>query len=67
MLDYDLLKLLGVLSIAVVWWVAVWGICDKCIGVLQKHTILTEMSIYGIMIIGVYIILSLNPEMIQHL
>jgi hypothetical protein len=67
MINYDLLKLLGVLSIAVVWWVAVWGICDHCIALLKKYTVLTDIAIYCILIVLVYAALRFNPEIIQHL
>ncbi len=66
MINYDLLKLLGILTVAVIWWVAIWGICDHCIALLKKHTILTEMSIYLIILISVYAILTYNPDMLQH-
>ena len=67
MLDYTLIKILGVVSLIQVWWVAVWGVCYMGINYLIKHTMLTELWVYTIMLIVIYVFLFMNPELVKHL
>lgn len=64
---YHLLKVLAVVSILQVWWVAVWGVCYMGINYLTKHTVLTEFWVYLLILIGVYFVLFANPKLVRHI
>ncbi len=67
MVDYALLRVLGIVSLLQIWWVAVWGVCYMGIDYLTRHTILTEFWIYLVMLLCVYVILGANPELVKYL
>jgi hypothetical protein len=66
MIQFELIKVLGVVSLLQVWWVAIWGVCYMGINYITKHTVLTEFWIYVAMLLTVYIFLFTNPELIKH-
>lgn len=66
MWDLSLLKILGVVSLLQVWWVAVWGVCYMGIDYLTKHTVLTEFWVYVSMLAAIYLFLFTNPELVKH-
>jgi len=66
MINYSLLKVLGVVSLIQLWWVAIWGVCYMGINYLTKHTVVTEFWIYVAMLVVIYIFLYVNPELVKH-
>lgn len=66
MIELELIKVLGVVSLLQVWWVAIWGVCYMGINYLTKHMVLTEFGVYIIMLLIIYIFLFTHPELIKH-
>jgi hypothetical protein len=66
MIDLGLFKILGVVSILQIWWVAIWGVCYMGIEYLTKHTVLTEFWIYVAMLLTVYLFIFTNPRLVKH-
>lgn len=66
MIDWSLAKILGVVSLLQVWWVAVWGVCYMGIDYLTKHTVLTEFWVYVAMLLTIYVFLFMNPDLVKH-
>ena len=55
--------LLVFITLVILWWIAVWGLFD----ILILHLTRGEKAvIYIIMVIGIVILLHLNPELLQH-
>lgn len=67
MIELELIKVLGVVSLLQVWWVAIWGVCYMGINYLTKYTVLTEFGVYIIMLLIIYIFLFTHPELIKHI
>jgi hypothetical protein len=67
MIDWSLAKILGVVSLLQIWWVAVWGVCYMGIDYATKHTVLTEFWIYVAMLLAVYVYLFTNPELVKYI
>jgi hypothetical protein len=67
MVDYALLRVLGIVSLLQIWWVAVWGVCYMGIDYLTRHTVLTEFWIYFGMLLCVYVVLGANPKLVKYL
>ena len=66
MWDWSLLKILGVVSLLQIWWVAVWGVCYMGIDYLTKHTVVTEFWVYVSMLVLIYLFLFANPDLVKH-
>jgi hypothetical protein len=67
MWDWSLVKILGIITILQLWWVAVWGVCYMGIEYMTKNKLLTEFWIYMCMLLIIYFILYMNPTLIPHL
>jgi hypothetical protein len=66
MINYSLLKVLGIVSLIQLWWVAIWGVCYMGINYLTKHTVVTEFWVYVTILIVIYMFLYVNPELVKH-
>jgi hydrogenase/urease accessory protein HupE len=50
-------------TMVILWWIAVWGLFDMLI----LHLTRSEKAIlYAILLIGILIILQMNPELINN-
>jgi hypothetical protein len=67
MIDYALLRILGIVSLLQFWWVAIWGFCYMGIEYLTKRSIITEFWIYTIMLVIVYGVLLSYPSLISNI
>lgn len=67
MIDYTLLRVLGIVSILQIWWVAVWGVCYMGIDYITRHTIITEFWVYLGMLLSIYLLLGMNPELVKYI
>ena len=67
MLDYALLRVLGIVTLLQLWWIAIWGVSYIGIEYITKHTLLTEFWIYLSCLLTIYFVLFTNPELVKHL
>jgi hypothetical protein len=67
MWDLSLVKILGIITILQLWWVAVWGVCYMGIEYLTKNKLITEFWVYMSMLLLIYFVLYMNPELLPHL
>jgi hypothetical protein len=67
MWDWPLIKILGIVTILQLWWVAVWGVCYMGIDYITRHKVITEFWVYMCMLIIIYFVLYMNPELLSHL
>lgn len=62
----ELPKLIFVTLLQQLWWVAVWGILYLGIEFIAKKSKVLEFKIYILLLLGVWAILYMNPELVKH-
>ena len=67
MLDSRILRILGIITLLQLWWVAVWGICYLAIEKVVGKCKSTELFLYVGTMISIYVILYANPDLLRHL
>jgi hypothetical protein len=51
------------ITLAILWWIAVWGLFDMMILHLTRGE---KAVIYTAMLIGIVILIQMNPELLEH-
>jgi hypothetical protein len=51
------------ITLVILWWIAVWGLFDMLILHLTRGE---KATIYIIMLIGIIILLQLNPKLLEY-
>ena len=51
------------ITMVILWWIAVWGLFDMLILHLTRSE---KAAIYTILLVGIIIVLQLNPELLEH-
>ena len=51
------------ITLVILWWIAVWGLFDMLILHLTRGE---KAAIYIIMLIGIIILLQLNPKLLEY-
>jgi hypothetical protein len=51
------------ITLVILWWIAVWGLFDMLILHLTRGE---KAVIYTVLLIGILILLQLNPELLEH-
>jgi len=51
------------ITLVILWWIAVWGLFDMMILHLTRGE---KAVIYTVLLIGILILLQLNPELLEH-
>jgi len=59
-------RLIFVTLLQQLWWVAVWGIVYLAIEFIAKKSKALELQIYILLLLGVWSILYMNPDLIKH-
>lgn len=59
-------KLIFVTLLQQLWWVAVWGIVYLAIEFIAKKSKILELQIYILLLLGVWLVLYMNPDLIKH-
>ena len=54
-------------NLAIVYWVAVWGLVSHLVDFLTKGNLLKEIFVYFVMLVLVYIYSKVNPEIMNNL
>jgi hypothetical protein len=54
---------LVLITLVILWWIAVWGLFDMLILHLTRGE---KAVIYIIMVIGIVILLQLNPKLLEY-
>jgi hypothetical protein len=67
MLDSRILRILGIITLLQLWWVAVWGICYLVIERVVGKCKVSELYLYVGIMVTIYIILYANPDLLRHL
>jgi hypothetical protein len=51
------------ITLVILWWIAVWGLFDMAI---LHMTRFEKMMVYGALIISIVVLLQTNPELLEH-
>lgn len=51
------------ITLVILWWIAVWGLFDMLILHLTRGE---KAIIYTVLLIGIVILLQMNPELLEH-
>ena len=61
------MQFLLVLTLIQFWWIAIWGLAYIVIDTIAGNSKTTELSIYLGMLVVTYVIIHMNPDMLQKL
>jgi len=56
-----------VVNLAIIYWVAIWGLVSHLIDFLTKGNLIKEIVVYFAMLVLVYIYSKINPEIMNSL
>jgi len=56
-----------VVNLAIVYWVAVWGLVSHLVDFMTRGNLLKEIFVYFVMLVLVYIYSKVNPEIMNSL
>jgi len=56
-----------VVNLAIVYWVAVWGLVSHLVDFMTRGNLLKEIFVYFVMLVLVYIYSKVNPEIMNNL
>lgn len=56
-----------VVTLAIVYWVAAWGLISHLVDFLTNGNLLKEILVYSIMLALVYMYSKINPEIMNSL
>jgi hypothetical protein len=51
------------ITLVILWWIAVWGLFDMLILHLTRGE---KAAIYTVLLIGILILLQLNPKLLEY-
>ena len=54
-------------NLAIVYWVALWGLVSHLVDFLTKGNLIKEILVYSVMLVLVYIYSKINPEIMNSL
>ena len=52
--------------ITILWWVGIWGLSETLLTVLVKNSIVYRFAIYTGMIVFVFLMILLSPEIVEN-
>ena len=61
------IEILGYATLLQLWWIAIWGIAYIFIEVYCKKSLLHELSIYIVIMLGIILLVTMKPHLMRHL
>ena len=65
--QFDKVELLGYVTLIQLWWIAIWGISFIVVEYLATRFNMSEIVIYLIILLIVFITIVTKPNLIEHL
>ena len=52
--------------ITILWWVGIWGLSETLLIVLFKNAVTTRLAIYTGMILFVFLMIYISPDIVEN-
>ncbi len=66
-MESETLYILGLTLVAIVWWVAIWGITDELVERAERVYGISKLKIYSIIALAIMAFLVFHPKLLHHL
>jgi len=52
--------------ITILWWVGIWGLSETVLILLFKNSVTTRLAIYAGMILFVFLMIFISPDIVEN-
>ena len=52
--------------ITILWWVGIWGLSETLLTFMVKNSITTRLAIYSGMIVFVFLMILMSPDIVEN-